>query len=250
MIDERSGAYVTRDGQFEYHRVRVPALVIRFHAPLDVILRDLDANYIASAWRSAQDVLAGHAIEPDRFSWGVGQFSELRAFGHSHTSRPILETLGWVAAEQEMGEFEPIPPYPSRLRPPWEAITAELEASIPPLCVGYDHYEAQTITLRNRRPISNGDGQTALEVMRVDCTDSPVEWVFFDPSERLFPIDVPTDAPDAPWMRLGHAMYERDEAALVTAMDAVRSEYSEHGALLCLESAARWLMMRPNGPDR
>lgn len=241
--------YVTRDRLFEYHPVRVPALVIRLHAPLDVILRDLDADYVGSAWGAARDVLDDHAVDPDRFSWGLGQFSELRNFGHGHSSRPILETLGWVAAEQSAGEFELIPPYPHRLGPPWGAIAAELEASNPPLCLGYDHYEAQTITRRSRTPIPNDDGQTALEVMLADCTDSPVEWVYFDPSECA-PGDAPSDPPHVPWMRLGQAMYERDEVAVIDAMDAVRSEYSEYGARLCLASAVRWLMMRPNGPDR
>jgi len=240
--------YVTRDGQFEYRRVRYDALVVRFHAPLDTILRELDVDYFRSAWASARSVLEAHDVDQSRFTWGEGQFSELRSFGHTHSVRPILETMGWVATKQVSDRFALVGPHPFDLTPEWRAVTTDLQAGDPPLCLGYDSYEAQRITRRGGEPIANDDGDTALEVMRVKSTDSPVEWVCFDPAKQRFPGDIPSEDPSAPWMRLGQAMFERDHVAVLDAMDAVRSEYSEHGARICLESAARWLMMRPT-PD-
>ena len=46
-VDGDPRLYVTRDAQFECYRLVVPTLVIRFHAPLDVILRELDGEVAA-----------------------------------------------------------------------------------------------------------------------------------------------------------------------------------------------------------
>ncbi|QGG95108.1 hypothetical protein [Actinomarinicola tropica] len=247
MSDDDPRLYVTRDGQYEFHRVVEPALVIRFHAPLDVILHTLDADYVASAWRSARTVLEHHGVDPDRFAWGCGQHSELRAADHHHATRPFLDTLGWVTTSQTDDDLFGILPRGSGWPAPWDAVAAELETSAPPLCLNYDHYEAMVITRRGGKVIAKDDGPTALDIMRVDGADSPVEWALFDPSRQQLSCDAPPDPVDAPWMRLGQAMFEHDEVAVVDAMDAVRTEYSEHGARICLESALRYLMMRPNG---
>ena len=240
---------VTPDGRFEFRRVRFDALVVRFHAPLDTILRELDAEYIRSAWASARSVLEAHHIDPTRFAWGQGHTSELRTFGHHHGVRPILETSGWVATKTESDQFELVGLYPFELTPAWATVTTDLEACNPPLCLAYDYYRAQRITRPGGEPIANDDGDTILETERVASAWGPVDWVLFDPKKRHSGRDAPSDDLSAPWMRLGQAMYERDHVAVLAAMDAVRSEYSEHGARICLESAMAWLMIRSNDPN-
>ena len=250
-LDDRH-IYVTQDGRFEYRRLAVPspsALVIRFHAPLDSILRRLDAAYITSAWDSARSILEAHDVDPSRFTWGLAHTGQVQGIGHHHPPRPILETLGWLVEEAIDGEFAAIGPSSMDPRRVWRSVASQLEASDPSLCLAYDYYRAQRITRRGGEQIANDDGETALEIMRVDSTDSPVDWVLFNPTKRHSRRDAPSDDPSAPWMRLGQAMYERDHVAVVDAMDAVRSEYSEHGARICVESAMKWLMIRSNAPD-
>jgi hypothetical protein len=241
--------YVTQDGQFEYRRVFYPALVIRFHAPLDSILRDLDADYVRSAWAPASSVLEAHDVDPRGLSWGCGQPGEARGIGHGHPPRPLLETIGWIGTAETLGDFSMDNAETLSLLPRWASIAEAIEAADPPLCLMYDHYEAQRITRCGGEPIANDDVESALELIRVDSCDSPVEWVLFDPTKRHSGRDAPSDDPSAPWMRLGQAMYERDHVAVLAAMDAVRSEYSDHGARICLESAMAWLMIRSNSND-
>lgn len=244
--------YVTRDGRYEYRRLPGPgraALVIRFHAPLDSILRRLDGAYIAATWTSVRSILEAHEIDPGRFVWGAAHPGQVDGMGHRHPPRPILETLGWLAQERTRGEFAGIGSSSTDPGPLWHSVAAHLDAADPPLCLAHDYYRAQRITRRGGELIASDDGDTALDIMRVDSTDCPIEWALFDPSKRELSWEAPEGPPEAPWMRLGQAMFERDEVAIVDAMDAVRSEYTAHGARICLESAARWLMIgRPEDP--
>jgi hypothetical protein len=289
-LDDRH-VYVTRDGRFEYRRLAVPspsALVIRFHAPLDSILRRLDAAYLTSAWESARSILETHDIDSTGLWWGVGHEGLAYGVAHQHPPRPLMETIGWIGTAATLGEFAFDDPNTLELLPRWMSIAHALETSDPPMCLMYDHYRAQRITRRGGAPIANDDVDAALEFMRVDCSDSPVEWNVIPPPTQTRALSTDEaqrfvarlreegglpwflkalsdehaaesltrsrgrteslEPDDAPWVRLRDAMAANDHVAVVDAMDAVRSEYSEHGARICLESAARWLMVRPT-PD-